>query len=327
MAKRIEYIDLMKGISIVAVVIFHCMVPSLRNVVMSIAIPSFFFVSGLFFKEYGGFKDFFVRKVNSLVVPYLFFTYITVLLLLFTDLKGKSILYYALQFIEPHNYALWFFKSLFVTYILYFIFNRLTRKCNELTKVLILVVLTFATWYSTRYLHAFREPMRPYLAFYICICNLFTSIMVLPLFHLAHYAKNHCFLERQFSCKLLFPLMIVTGVINYFTSNPIIDFREAIYLPNYLVMYLNVITGIVFLWSICYMVKRLPVFSYLGRNSLIVFGMHVPYIILYKSLISNELLGGGGVCRRCTRTYASHYMATQEVLPSLCRPKTIVQIF
>lgn len=64
--KRIEYIDLMKGICIILVVMNHCgamrgLRPELSiiNVLFAGSMPLYFLLSGLFFKRYGSFGTFF----------------------------------------------------------------------------------------------------------------------------------------------------------------------------------------------------------------------------------------------------------------------------
>lgn len=71
---RIQYIDLAKGFGIMLVVVYHIYY-HLHNmqVIMPISLfmlPLFFFLSGLFFKEYGSFSDFIVRKINKLLIPF-----------------------------------------------------------------------------------------------------------------------------------------------------------------------------------------------------------------------------------------------------------------
>ena len=85
MKKRIEYIDLAKGICIFLIVIqhvtyyYHIEYP-FKRMIESCTLPLFFFLSGIFFKEYGGFLDFFIRKTNKLLVPFVAFFILTVLL-------------------------------------------------------------------------------------------------------------------------------------------------------------------------------------------------------------------------------------------------------
>ena len=80
--KRIEYIDLAKGICILLVVLDHISgfgyfrngdYP-MNDIFEQTRMPLYFILSGLFFKDYaGGIKEFLLRKFNRILVPYLFF--------------------------------------------------------------------------------------------------------------------------------------------------------------------------------------------------------------------------------------------------------------
>ena len=68
---RIAYIDLAKGFCIVLVVLFHA--KGVLNIhyasdtfLGSFRLPLYFFLSGLFFKDYGGLSKFFIKKTNRL---------------------------------------------------------------------------------------------------------------------------------------------------------------------------------------------------------------------------------------------------------------------
>ena len=77
--ERIGYFDLMKGVCIVLVIIGHCLDEKdikLANVhvwsmLEHLRMPLYFFLSGMFFKEYSGFVDFIVRNSNHLVITFL----------------------------------------------------------------------------------------------------------------------------------------------------------------------------------------------------------------------------------------------------------------
>ena len=68
MQQRIEFIDLAKGICIILVVLLHIVpsanIPELRF----IRIPLYFILSGLFFKDYGSFRNFLKKKVNNILL-------------------------------------------------------------------------------------------------------------------------------------------------------------------------------------------------------------------------------------------------------------------
>lgn len=71
---RIEYIDLAKGFCILLVIAYHIDEFHLPFQMASLfRMPLYFFLSGLFFKTYSGFKEFAIKKVNRLLVPLLFF--------------------------------------------------------------------------------------------------------------------------------------------------------------------------------------------------------------------------------------------------------------
>ena len=76
MAKeRIAYIDFMKGLCILLIVMGHVegfsydsIMPGLNYALKSFRIPMYFFLSGLFFKTYGEFSEFLRKKVNNLYI-------------------------------------------------------------------------------------------------------------------------------------------------------------------------------------------------------------------------------------------------------------------
>lgn len=77
--KRIDFIDLAKGICIIMVVVGHCgatiNIPGWEIVRM----PLYFILSGLFFKDYGGWVKFLIQKTNKILIPFLFFIYLPTL--------------------------------------------------------------------------------------------------------------------------------------------------------------------------------------------------------------------------------------------------------
>ena len=76
---RYAFVDLAKGICIMLVVWHHVVSTwgletyPLKEAVSSFRMPLYFFLSGLFFKEYAGFFDFCKRKINKLLIPFAFF--------------------------------------------------------------------------------------------------------------------------------------------------------------------------------------------------------------------------------------------------------------
>ena len=71
--QRIEYIDIAKGICIILVVYAHIDTTILDYKIGiffdSFRMPLYFFLSGLFFKQYSGIFEFTIKKINNLIVP------------------------------------------------------------------------------------------------------------------------------------------------------------------------------------------------------------------------------------------------------------------
>lgn len=131
--KRIEYIDLMKGFCIIMVVLLHCgfftgKLAIINEYLKLFRMPLYFFLSGLFFKTYGGFVPFIIKKTNNLIIPYLFFSLLYIIYFTISAHERIDYLswkYYFFGFIEPYNYPLWFLRSLFISYILYYVLHKL----------------------------------------------------------------------------------------------------------------------------------------------------------------------------------------------------------
>lgn len=80
--KRIEYIDYLRGLTIVWVVWYHAKHPEFVD--YSFRIPLFYFISGIFFKLYD-ISIFLKKKFNQIVVPFIFFYLIYYLFYLFLN--------------------------------------------------------------------------------------------------------------------------------------------------------------------------------------------------------------------------------------------------
>ena len=75
---RIVWVDLLKGISILWLIVYHMHVFDW----MRSPVPVFFFLSGLFFSEGKSFSSFIGRKAKALLIPLLSFLSLEWLLLL-----------------------------------------------------------------------------------------------------------------------------------------------------------------------------------------------------------------------------------------------------
>lgn len=134
MAKRIEYLDIAKGIGILLVVLGHndfaALSPFFHQLIYSFHIPLFFFLSGYFINTALSFREYFGKRFHAVLKPYLF----TILLIYaasvsfekmgFQTALGRIVkaLYGSFNYIDWAQ--LWFLPNLFVVSLYAFLFLR-----------------------------------------------------------------------------------------------------------------------------------------------------------------------------------------------------------
>jgi fucose 4-O-acetylase-like acetyltransferase len=152
MSKRIEYIDIARGIGILLVVMGHndfsLVSPFVYKLIYSFHMPLFFFLSGYFLNTGVGWWSFFQKRFNSLIKPYLF----TLFLIYFISVSfGKMGFQMAIQRIVKSLYGtgyyidwvqLWFLPHLFVVSLYAFLFYAVTKRINNRYVTWIILLLT-----------------------------------------------------------------------------------------------------------------------------------------------------------------------------------------
>ncbi len=146
--KRIEFIDLAKGVCIIWVILWHANIldmniPGLNSVRM----PLYFVLSGLFFKTYGSLYNHVIKKVNKILIPFLFF-YLTGYVIFYavdyifpgaikTEANGILDLFTQRQYF---NGPIWFLLCLFWTNIMFCVIQLNVR--SEIRKGAIVILLS-----------------------------------------------------------------------------------------------------------------------------------------------------------------------------------------
>lgn len=116
--------------------------------------PLYFFLSGLFFKTYEDFKGFAKRKINKLLIPFLFFyTTTSILLPNFTALLGLNFynkdsigIQTLWAFIYPEKFGngpIWFLWCLFVMNIIFYSVYLFSKKYKSF-QLQILIALSIS---------------------------------------------------------------------------------------------------------------------------------------------------------------------------------------
>ncbi|MDP4204485.1 MAG: acyltransferase family protein [Bacteroidota bacterium] len=146
MRERVTYIDLIKGVGIILVVIGHLPINTeLRRIIFSFHMPLFFFVSGLFHKQNNP-KDFILNKAKRLLIPYVFFFFLAEFFTLAFDYP-RHIGFQTQSFFDilngqeyfTYNVPLWFLLCLFEVSILYFFIRKYFVENKTLQTIVVLL--------------------------------------------------------------------------------------------------------------------------------------------------------------------------------------------
>ena len=136
-SSRIQWIDWMKGASIMAVVLYHTnIMPEVKTLAL-LCLPAFFLTAGMFADDQLSFIDYFRKKTLRLLVPYIAFGLLAWVAWLFigrhygADADAQVAWYqplinmlYGTSDRMSHNAPLWFLTCLMVLEWLYFAVSR-----------------------------------------------------------------------------------------------------------------------------------------------------------------------------------------------------------
>lgn len=141
--RRIDFVDLTKGVCIILVVMAHIGGAfdqlDKHSMLSCFRMPLYFFISGIFFKPYEGLYGFIIRKTNKLIIPFIFF-YVSAFLLKYIVWKiapetfHLPVSWRELLFVfHGHdlikfNPPIWFLLALFNCNILFYLIHYLRDK-------------------------------------------------------------------------------------------------------------------------------------------------------------------------------------------------------
>lgn len=133
MGKRLQYVDIAKGIGIVLVVCSHSDALSLMWLMMGMFVPIFYFCSGYTYSMKGTLVECMRKRFCKLIVPYLFFNLMMFCAFMHFSLRELvGVLYsrYSLypldvtpniKFLTSGNYPMWFLTSMIVSYLFFYL--------------------------------------------------------------------------------------------------------------------------------------------------------------------------------------------------------------
>ena len=277
-SKRVEFIDLARGFALILVILSHihtyismegC---KIVEVLLSFPVTLFIMISGIFFLDKLSLKDLIIRKTNRVLIPFLFF-YITcsvliphILYLFGYNVRNEQFLgihslwYFVYSDKTFPNAPIWFFLSLYwINFIFYFVIKAAKNK-----KILILLY-AFIVGVLGYTLGHFRIKLPLFMA---------EALTSTPYFCAGYLLKSYILDMTPYKNKNIYMLLIsiVLFCFSYLLSNngPIYYCRNMFYY-NIFSIWLICFCGAFSIILLAKVINKLPILSYNGRNSLIVF--------------------------------------------------------
>ena len=271
--KRIEYIDLAKGICIILVVLMH-FVPEIGKkyaILTCLRMPLYYCLSGLFFKDYGKFKNFLLKKSDRLLIPFIawyIISYGIYYLRVITIGHPEHVFHPADLFLDTefYNGSIWFLLSLFWCNLLFFLINKITT--NEIIRISFVIIIA-----AGGYLWSMAD--------YNNFLYIGSSMMGLPFFYFGRTLFDYKIIfnspsKRQDYITAFIAALVLTGIfiIQEETSHATF-YLNKIDGGNPVQFYICGFCCITLALLFCKWIKKIPFVSFLGRFSIIVLLTHM----------------------------------------------------
>ena len=282
-SKRLMYLDIAKGIGIILVVIGHTS-SSLTKYIYQFHMPLFFFISGFLFSKKKPVKNYVVKKIESLYIPYVLCNLVVYIPLAIIENQSiQRILIKTLKIIFLLDGAVllgatWFIASLFWISILFRISFYICDRFNvKKYNILYMIIMIFGV-----------IGLYTHLPFKIS-----TMMTGFAFFCLGYILKSN--INKNISVKLKVILSIISLlVIISFAQINNIEMSQSIY--TYKILFIiSSMCGIFLILTMSSVIEKMgdKALSYIGKNSIYILILHFiafKIVILFQIYIYNDSL-------------------------------------
>jgi polysaccharide biosynthesis protein PslL len=290
LVKRVDYVDIAKGIGIVLVVMGHndfaLISPFAHKLIYSFHMPMFFFMSGMFFKPDIPFWSFLWNRFNRVLKP---FVAILVLIYFASISFSKVSLVMSTRRLLKAMYAnghyldwvqLWFLPHLFAVSLFAFVFFKVMKRASlHKWRWLILAVLYTMGVLGLKLFWPFEFTLfgKSFilygLPFSIDLSLVSSSFFIFG--YELNREQNRAIFEK--SWILLISGIMLAALVSYFPDR--IDFNTRQF-DSLMINTIEAVLGILFILALAKQFERIAwlssLFKYIGQASLIILIFQVP---------------------------------------------------
>lgn len=272
-AKRLNFIDIAKGIGIILVVLGHSLAYECHNrlffMIYSFHMPLFFFLSGFVFKSKDS-ASYFSGKVKTLLVPLVCFQALNIFtydILLFLGLE------------EHHGIiafgGFWFLGTLLFVSCLYYILSEKVFSNFKHSNIVILLSAALTMTFGLIYAQGISDQSNQIIA---------TSFVAYSFYAVGHICSTpQKLMSLVLSNSKIFRLLAtIIGLLLFallaylvgFTDRNV-DMNTSRYGDSFFFI-LNALVGIFATMFICIGFFKNRILEFFGKNSLMIFLIHIP---------------------------------------------------
>lgn len=264
MYQRKEYIDILRGIAILLVVMGHCSPMNILNkTLLSFHMPLFFFISGMCLNvNWGG--DFFIKKLRTIGVPQLTLVLLNCIVGIFVDVFVLK--RYTLSEADWYGAVMpWFLPTLMLMFYLLYPIIKYCKSNKAIYCVTLLIVLCFCL-IDNNEVYIIQQVL----------CALVFGL-------LGYLFRNSLDRWTVISSNIKgcgWILLIVVAIIAD-NKEPVLMYINQY--GNKMEFFLIATIGVLATFEISSNIKSAPLLSYIGRNSVIVYIFHFSVIKIVRA--------------------------------------------
>ncbi|MCQ2077164.1 MAG: acyltransferase [Bacteroidaceae bacterium] len=328
--KRIEYIDIAKGICIILVAMNHyglTLEGQMGIMLQSFRMPLYFILSGLFFSKYSGFKEFTVKKINKLLIPFLSFLLFSFIIFLAIHIVKHDEIGYVFfdkiysKDVVMYDGPIWFLICLFFCGILFYVVTIISGKFKK--PLLILIILSLLIGCCGYFLGKNNINIPLWVD---------TAMTALPFYAFGYILRNYtAFLIKQISYRISLPLCVILLGITYFFASPIGMWINFVIKSNIITFYLCGTLGTLAILLLSQCLDKLKKFytiklvSYYGRYSICILVTHKLILGTISNITHFEVTGKIFIFIIIMASYLLIIPFMIKFTPHICAQKDVIK--
>ena len=279
--KNIKWIDVFKGIGIIAVVVGHIWDGLISRMIYVFHMPLFFFISGYLSKPVMDYRAFFTKKVKSLIIPYI--VYLSLLYMAFHGFPELTLKRIAINIARPiiggrflggTLGVFWFVTCLFLTQQ---IMNYLLVKFERKTVLCIMIFFLVLSYINAL---VFPEFWLPWDANVV--------LASAPIYYIGYTFKKKVF---KLNNIIIFIGIILVCGFTYLYPNNFYDMKKAIYGYPFITFISSILLILGVKIAAEYLAEReifeKPI-AELGKASMVIMYLHQPIQYVVKNNFSED---------------------------------------